>query len=215
MPVWGWILSALGTIAAGIGLGYLIIFFFWKIEKLMAPMKVAVIETPQESDNAVTDDKPVPDDTGKTGETEPENETIIEPETEAAAACEVTVVPETKEVHEEELTPVMVEKNDLRERRSIKFVTVLKPAFKHPFRTADTIVCWDMAVTSGDCVRDCEGNELWFQVMKTPEGKQPEQYWLTDADLCPVISVVSAKQYIKAETNLDLDTVSTGIRSRG
>lgn len=40
LPIWLWVVSVLGVIAAGIGLGYLIIFLFWKIEKHFRPQPV-------------------------------------------------------------------------------------------------------------------------------------------------------------------------------
>ena len=40
-PIWIWVVSVAGVIAAGIGLGYLIIFLFWRIERYFYP-KVAI-----------------------------------------------------------------------------------------------------------------------------------------------------------------------------
>ena len=40
-PVWVWVVSVVGVIATGIGLGYLIIYLFWRIERYFSP-KVAV-----------------------------------------------------------------------------------------------------------------------------------------------------------------------------
>lgn len=40
-PIWVWFLWVVGVIAAGVGLGYLIIFLFWKIERKFFP-EVAV-----------------------------------------------------------------------------------------------------------------------------------------------------------------------------
>ena len=37
LPIWVWIASVLGVFAAGIGLAYLLIFLFWKIEKYFSP----------------------------------------------------------------------------------------------------------------------------------------------------------------------------------
>ncbi len=37
LPIWLWIVSVLGVIAAGIGLAYIIIFLFWRIEKYFSP----------------------------------------------------------------------------------------------------------------------------------------------------------------------------------
>lgn len=40
-PIWVWVVSVVGVIATGIGLGYLIIYLFWKIERYFFP-EVAV-----------------------------------------------------------------------------------------------------------------------------------------------------------------------------
>jgi hypothetical protein len=49
LPIWLWIVSVLGVIAAGIGLAYLIIFLFWKIEKYFSPLpEPKKEEVPQE-----------------------------------------------------------------------------------------------------------------------------------------------------------------------
>ena len=37
LPIWLWIVSVLGVIAAGVGLAYLLIFLFWRIEKYFSP----------------------------------------------------------------------------------------------------------------------------------------------------------------------------------
>ncbi len=37
LPIWLWIVSVLGVIAAGVGLAYIIIFIFWKIAKYLSP----------------------------------------------------------------------------------------------------------------------------------------------------------------------------------
>ena len=36
-PIWVWVISVVGTIATGIGLGYLLIYLFWRIERYFAP----------------------------------------------------------------------------------------------------------------------------------------------------------------------------------
>ncbi len=45
LPIWVWIASVLGVIAAGVGLAYLLIFLFWKIEKYFSPPPEPVEET--------------------------------------------------------------------------------------------------------------------------------------------------------------------------
>ena len=36
-PIWIWVVSVVGVIAAGIGLGYLLIYLFWRIERYFFP----------------------------------------------------------------------------------------------------------------------------------------------------------------------------------
>ncbi|MFC1951519.1 hypothetical protein ACFLYI_00560 [Chloroflexota bacterium] len=43
LPIWVWVVSVLGVIAAGVGLGYLLIYLFWRIERYFNP-SVAVRE---------------------------------------------------------------------------------------------------------------------------------------------------------------------------
>ena len=40
-PIWVWVVSAVGVIATGIGLGYLLIYLFWRVERYFFP-EVAV-----------------------------------------------------------------------------------------------------------------------------------------------------------------------------
>ena len=43
-PIWVWIVSALGVIATGVGLGYLLIYLFWRLEKYFSPKEEKIIE---------------------------------------------------------------------------------------------------------------------------------------------------------------------------
>ena len=36
-PIWMWVVSVVGIIAAGVGLGYLLIYLFWRIERYFFP----------------------------------------------------------------------------------------------------------------------------------------------------------------------------------
>ncbi len=55
-PIWVWVVSVVGVIAAGIGLGYLIIYLFWRIERYFSP-KVAV---PKKVEPEIKVEEPVP-----------------------------------------------------------------------------------------------------------------------------------------------------------
>lgn len=53
LPIWLWIVSVLGVIAAGVGLAYLLIYLFWRIEKYFSP-------TPEpEEEKIIKEDSPV------------------------------------------------------------------------------------------------------------------------------------------------------------
>ncbi len=202
MPVWGWILSALGTIAAGIGLGYLIIFLFWKIEKILGPLPVIRKEIPQPvaevtlAEEEIKEEVPVEEETVIIEEEIPVQEEIPVREEE---------VPEVKEESMGEATPIMDELRTGKDAKSIKFATVLTKKFNHPFRTVTAIVCWDVAVENGDAIYDTEGQVRTFRVAVGQDGEAIQRYFLVDEDLQNVISVVSGKNYIKQETTLDVD----------
>ncbi|MFC2065468.1 hypothetical protein ACFLUO_01080 [Chloroflexota bacterium] len=55
-PIWAWVVSIVGVIATGIGLGYLIIYLFWRIERYFSP-KVAV---PKKVEPVIKAEDPVP-----------------------------------------------------------------------------------------------------------------------------------------------------------
>ena len=55
-PIWVWVVSVVGVIATGIGLGYLIIYLFWRIERYFSP-KVAV---PKKVKPEIKVEEPVP-----------------------------------------------------------------------------------------------------------------------------------------------------------
>ena len=55
-PVWLWVVSVVGVIAAGIGLGYLLIYLFWRIERYFFPEVVV----PRKVEPEVKVEEPVP-----------------------------------------------------------------------------------------------------------------------------------------------------------
>ncbi len=201
MPVWGWILSALGTIATGIGLGYLIIFLFWKIEKVLGPLPVIRKEIPQPAAAIAPPEETTSEEIPVEAEPPVEEEILVQEE----IPVRKEDVPEEKEVSIEEATPVMNELHTGKDAKSIRFTTVLTKQFNHPFRTVSTIVCWDVAVENGDAVYDTEGQVRTFRADIGQEGEAKKRYCLVDEDLQNIISVVSGKNYIKQETTLDVD----------
>jgi len=159
LPIWLWIVSVLGVIAAGVGLAYLLIFLFWRIEKYFSP-------TP-----------------------EPMEQKIIEEE-----------------------RPVIIE-HEIEEKlptgnRLIRFADVLHSQFNHSFKTATTIVCWDIALRHGEEVQDIKGNKMRLQVIKTKKPTERPRYLLVDKTGHKMISVVLGREYIKQETKLDLGMVN-------
>ena len=55
-PIWIWVVSVVGVIATGIGLGYLLIYLFWRIERYFFP-EVAV---PKKVEPEIKVEEPVP-----------------------------------------------------------------------------------------------------------------------------------------------------------
>ncbi len=55
-PIWIWVVSVVGVIAAGIGLGYLLIYLFWRVERYFFP-EVAV---PKKIEPEIKVEEPVP-----------------------------------------------------------------------------------------------------------------------------------------------------------
>ncbi len=55
-PIWIWAVSVVGVIAAGIGLGYLIIYLFWRIERYFSP-KAAI---PKKVEPVIKVEEPAP-----------------------------------------------------------------------------------------------------------------------------------------------------------
>ena len=182
LPVWGWVVAVIGVIAAGVGLGYLIIFLFWKIERYFNPPAPPVIM-----------EEPVP-------------VTSCEPEVTAVQEEEPPVEVE-EEVTEEEIAPVMLASMSDEEKRFVKFTMVLHARFNHPFKGLRTIACWDIGLEDGDISRDTEGNELTFRVIGSAGEEKSPRYYLVDESGTMTISVVAGKKYIKQQTNLDVDKI--------
>jgi hypothetical protein len=164
-PIWVWILWVVGVIAAGVGLGYLIIFLFWRIERKFFP-EVAV----------------------------PKH---IEPE-----------VKKVEEPVEREIAPTVEAALSPGQNRLVRFTDVLHSKFNHPFKTANTIACWDLALKNGDEVRDTEGKEMKLQVIKPKSEAERTRYILVDKAGHHTISVILGKEHIKRETKLDFDKMS-------
>jgi len=60
-PIWVWAVSVVGVIAAGIGLGYLLIYLFWRVERYFFP-EVAV---PKKVEPEIKVEEPVPVPSGR------------------------------------------------------------------------------------------------------------------------------------------------------
>ncbi len=60
-PIWIWVISVVGVIAAGIGLGYLLIYLFWRVERYFFP-EVAV---PKKIEPEIKVEEPVPVPSGR------------------------------------------------------------------------------------------------------------------------------------------------------
>ena len=55
-PIWIWVVSVVGVIAAGIGLGYLLIYLFWRLEKYFFPE----VSIPEKVEPVIKVEEPVP-----------------------------------------------------------------------------------------------------------------------------------------------------------
>ncbi len=55
-PIWIWVVSVVGVIAAGIGLGYFLIYLFWRIERYFFPEAVV----PKKVEPEIKVEEPVP-----------------------------------------------------------------------------------------------------------------------------------------------------------
>jgi len=162
-PIWIWVVSVVGVIAAGIGLGYFLIYLFWRIERYFFP-------------EAVVPKK-------------------VEPEIKVEEPVSV----------EEEVVTIIKDAIPSGRNRLVKFTYILNSQFNHPFEKADTIVCWDLALENGDEVRDAEGKQMNLQVIKPKSEAERMRYILTDKSGHHTISVILGKEYLKQESNLDLD----------
>ena len=167
LTVWVWVLSVVGAFAAGIGLGYLLIYLFWRTESDFFP------------------EAGVPK--------------YIEPEIKVEEPVAQPVPVEGK------IAPIMKEALSSEQNRFVKFTDVLHSKFNHPFRTANTIACWDLALKNGDKVRDAEGKEMKLQVIKPKSEAERTRYILVDKAGHHTVSVILGKEYIKRETKLDFD----------
>lgn len=182
-PIWVWVAGVIGTIAAGIGLGYLIIFLFWKIEKYFSP-PVIIREESQPEDEPEEEPEEVIEEPAD----EEEKIEIMEQEEEKVPATTTVVLPNER-------------------NRMIKFATVLRSSFNSPFQKTSRIVCWDITLENGEEVRDSEGNIMTFRVIQ-PQGEgERAQYVLTDEAGEPGIPVINGKEYISAETKIDLSKI--------
>lgn len=182
LPIWVWVVLVLGVIAAGIGLGYLLIFLFWKIEKYFSPQPVVRSEIQPE---AQAEESII--------QLEPEKEPILEKESIEVADEEV----------KEEIPPIMVEPISGEQNRLIKVTTVLHSRFSHSFHKTNTIVCWDIALENGDEVRDAEGKVMKLQVVEPRSKAEHARYILVDESGNQAISVIIGKEYLKRETKQD------------
>ena len=187
-PIWVWVVGGLGTIAAGIGLGYLIIFLFWKIEKYFSSPVIINEEIQLEQ------------------EPEEDQEVIIgQPEVTEEPAGEEENIEIMEQKEEEEVRPVTTGVPPDEQNRMIKFATVLRSNFNFPFQKINRIVCWDTTLENGAEVRDSEGNIMTFQVIQPQSEDESTRYFLTDATGEPKITVINGKEYVSSETKIDFD----------
>ena len=186
-PIWVWVVAVLGVIAAGIGLGYLIIYLFWKIERYISS-QVAIRKDIQPEEKIEEPSE----------QQEPVEEQVVEEESIELMDREV----------KEEITPIVAEVIPGEYNRLIKFTTILHSKFNHPFQKANTIVCWDLALENGEEVRDTEGKSMKLQVIKPQSEAEHTRYILVDEAGQQTISVIHGKEYVKRETNLDFDKMT-------
>ncbi|MBN1189579.1 MAG: hypothetical protein JXA46_07500 [Dehalococcoidales bacterium] len=191
MPIWVWVISILGIIATGIGLGYLIIFLFWKIERYFSlPLTVSPVNHEEEKseelvaiaqlfENPIDNFKPA-----------------VEPS-----------LNETEKEKKEEPMSVLPGPPSEAESRFIKFTTILRTRFNHPFSQVNTIVCWDIDLENGDEVHDSEGNMMKFSVSQSLREQKEVRRLLMDDSSQRIINVVSTKEYLNRESNINLDKV--------
>lgn len=61
LPIWVWVVSVLGVIAAGVGLGYLLIYLFWRVERFFYPSVAVREEQPPEpkEEKLIEEESPV------------------------------------------------------------------------------------------------------------------------------------------------------------
>ena len=187
-PIWVWAVAVLGVIAAGIGLGYLIIFLFWKIERYY------------ESKAAISNYHPA----------EANIEAVKLPEPVEDLEIEKDSIEIMNEEVKEVIAPIMAESTPDEKNRLIKFTTTLHSKFHHLFQEANTIVCWDLALENGDEVRDTEDNIMEFQVIEPTNEAERKRYILFDNTGRRTISVIPGKDYLKRETNIDFDKMRMG-----
>jgi len=180
-PVWVWVVSVLVVIVAGIGLGYLIIYLFWKIVGDSRP-KMVVRENVQLIDDVEESFSPVEEQMF-----EDVNSNYMEQKA------------------GEEIAPIMAGASSSERNQLIKFTYVLHSRFNHPFEKADTIVCWDIALEDGDEVRDTKGNIMKLRMIEPQSEAESARYILVDEVGSHTILVILGKEYLKRETNLDLD----------
>ncbi|MFC1993570.1 hypothetical protein ACFLV3_07210 [Chloroflexota bacterium] len=186
LPIWGvWLVSAIGVIVAGVGLGFLIIFLFRNIEKELYPQSVVRRDTQSEVNI---------------------EESIEEPEQEGRMLDEGSIEVVDEEV-EEEMAPIMTETVSGENNRLIKFATILNYKFSHSFHKVNTIVCWDIALQNGDEVRDAEGKVMKLQIIEPRSESEHVRCMLVDPSGHRAITVISAREYLKGETRIDFDKI--------
>jgi hypothetical protein len=194
LPIWGWILGVVGVIGAGIGLGYLIIWLFWKT---LGSYFVPVRTQPQAPPVIELENSGQAELAGQTEAfPEPEDHTDLNLE-----KAEIMVEQMENEKPAETLPDVTPEVD----RQSIKFAVNLKSGFQHSFKETGTIVCWNMDIHEGEAVRDKDGLVLKLHCAQTETGSPV--YTLQDEFGHAVVRVFSLKNYLKKETGLDIDRV--------
>ncbi len=190
-PIWVWFALVVGVIAAGIGLGYLIIYLFWRIERYFSP----AVAVHKKVEPEIKVEEPVVD----------EMESSFTPEITIPQKAEPDIQVEEPAAVEEELVTNIKDAGLSERNRLIKFTYILNSQFNKLFEEADTIICWDLSLRNGDEVWDVGGKQMKMQVNRIQSKTERVKYTLADESGHHTISVIPAKEYLERETKLNFD----------
>ena len=190
-PIWIWVVLVVGVIAAGIGLGYLIIYLFWRIERYFSPK----ITVPQKVESEIEVEEPVPN----------EIKSDFSPEVAVLEKVESEIkIGESMQDAEDMFTDIK-DAIPSKRNRLIKFTYILNSQFNRPFEKVDTIICWDITLKHGDEVRDSVGKQMKLHINRLEGEMERVRYTIADKSGHHIISVIPAKEYLERETRLNPD----------